>query len=229
MVHLKRWTSFFKTFPVGPNRSIEFWTEISGNFGWWIVPYELTLLTYVSSFLSPEPVVSWSRGRETRGSGSSRYRMSENFWHPVAHVQKLQISLLMLITDFCPSPLHWGKNFTSRALSRECLLWGVLKMHHFTQLGFTDNLGLKEEDSNRNRLNTLLVCRTETINQQTIVWVMWVFFFNTFGEQTLGKQYREDRYNAGKSQSEMVSCSMSCNSSYWLQNAFWNETIHELC
>ena len=32
-----------------------------------------------SSFSSPEPVVSWSRGRETRGSGGSRYRMSENF------------------------------------------------------------------------------------------------------------------------------------------------------
>ena len=90
-------------------------------------------------FSSPEPVVSWSRGRETRGSGSSRYRMSENFWHPVAHVQKLQISLLMLITDFCPSPLHWGKNFTSWALSREWLVWDVLKMLHFTQLGFTDN------------------------------------------------------------------------------------------
>ena len=29
--HLKRWTSFFETFPVGPNRSIDFWTEISGN------------------------------------------------------------------------------------------------------------------------------------------------------------------------------------------------------
>ena len=34
LVHLKRWTSFFETFPVGPNRSIEFWTGISGNFGW---------------------------------------------------------------------------------------------------------------------------------------------------------------------------------------------------
>ena len=32
--HLKRWTRFFETFPVGTNRSIEFWTEISGNFGW---------------------------------------------------------------------------------------------------------------------------------------------------------------------------------------------------
>ena len=37
----------------------------------------------------------WSRGLETRGSGSSRYRMSENFWHPVAHVQKLQMTLPM--------------------------------------------------------------------------------------------------------------------------------------
>ena len=129
-----------------------------------------------SSFSSPEPVVSWSLGREKRGSGSSRYRMSENFWHPVAHVQKLQISLLVLITEFSPLPLHWGKNFTSWALSREWLLWDVLKMHHFTQLGFTDNLEWKEEDSNRNRLNTLLVCRTETINRLTIVWVIWVFF-----------------------------------------------------
>ena len=34
LVHLKRWTRFFETFPVGPNRSIELWTEISGNFGW---------------------------------------------------------------------------------------------------------------------------------------------------------------------------------------------------
>jgi len=25
---------FFETFPVAQNRSIEFWTEISGNFGW---------------------------------------------------------------------------------------------------------------------------------------------------------------------------------------------------
>ena len=34
VVHVLRWTTFFETFPVGPNRSIEFWTEISGNFGW---------------------------------------------------------------------------------------------------------------------------------------------------------------------------------------------------
>ena len=34
VVHLKRWTSFVEIFRVGPNRSIEFWTEIAGNFGW---------------------------------------------------------------------------------------------------------------------------------------------------------------------------------------------------
>ena len=34
VVHLKRWTSFFETLSVGPNRSIEFWTEIAENFGW---------------------------------------------------------------------------------------------------------------------------------------------------------------------------------------------------
>ena len=30
-----KWSTFcfFKTFLVGPNRSTEFWTEISGNFG----------------------------------------------------------------------------------------------------------------------------------------------------------------------------------------------------
>ena len=33
LVHLKRWTSLFETFPVRTNRSTEFWTEISGNLG----------------------------------------------------------------------------------------------------------------------------------------------------------------------------------------------------
>ena len=28
-VYLKRWTRFFATFPVGPNRSIEFWTGLN--------------------------------------------------------------------------------------------------------------------------------------------------------------------------------------------------------
>ena len=63
------------------------------------------------SFSSLGHVVSWSCGLETGESGSSRYLMSKNFGHPVTHVQKLQISLLMLIMDFCPSPLHWEKKY----------------------------------------------------------------------------------------------------------------------
>ena len=178
-------------------------------------------------FSSPEPVVSWSRGRETRGSGSSRYRMSENFWHPVAHVQKLYISLLMLITDFCPLPLHWGKHFTYWALSREWLLWDVLKMHYFTQLGFTDNLELKEEGSNRNRLNTLLVCRTETSNRQTIVWVMWVFFpirlANKHWESNIAKiDIIREKVNLKR---YLFPCPAT---TILLQNAFWNEAIDVL-
>ena len=47
--------------------------------------------------------------------------------------------------------------------------------------------------------------------QATFFLTVFFYYFNTFGEQTLGKQYREDRYNAGKSQSKKVSCSMSCN------------------
>ena len=163
-----------------------------------------------------------------RGALEAAVTMSENFWHPVGHVQKLQISLLMLITDFSPSPLHWQKHFTSWALSREWLLWDVLKMHHFTQLGFTDNLELKEEDSNRNRLNTLLVCRTETINRQTIVWVMWVFFSirlaNKHWESNIAKiDIMREKVNLKR---YLVPCPATA---ILLQNAFWNETIHVLC
>ena len=32
LFHLKRWTRFFETFPVEPNRSIEFWTKIFRKF-----------------------------------------------------------------------------------------------------------------------------------------------------------------------------------------------------
>ena len=47
LVHLKRWTRFFETFPVGPNRSIEFWTEISGNFGWMDRARKVLNCTYI--------------------------------------------------------------------------------------------------------------------------------------------------------------------------------------
>ena len=39
--HLKRWTRFFETFPAGPNRSIEFWTEIFRKV--WLCPRQFTI------------------------------------------------------------------------------------------------------------------------------------------------------------------------------------------
>ena len=46
---------------------------------------------------------------------------------------------------------------------------GCFENTDFTQLGFTNNLESKEEDINKNQLNTLLGRRTETINRQIIV------------------------------------------------------------
>ena len=113
-------------------------------------------------------------------------------------------------------------------LSSEWLLWDVSKMPHFTQLGFTDNLEWKEEDSNRNRLNTLLVCRTETINRQTIVWVIWFFFSirlaNKHWESNIAKiDIMREKVNLKR---YLVPCPATA---ILLQNAFWNETIHVLC
>ena len=52
--------------------------SLLGKVGDVQAPHIVLALT-VEPFSSPEPVVSWSRGWETRGSGSSRYRMPENF------------------------------------------------------------------------------------------------------------------------------------------------------
>ena len=40
VVHLKRWTRFFETFPVGPNRSIEFGPKFPEILVEWIAPYK---------------------------------------------------------------------------------------------------------------------------------------------------------------------------------------------
>ena len=50
VVHVKRWTSFFETFLVGPHRSIEFWTEITGNWGWMVAPIFI-VLSQISMFV----------------------------------------------------------------------------------------------------------------------------------------------------------------------------------
>ena len=117
----------------------------------------------------------------------------------------------MLITDFCPSPLHRGENFTSWALSREWLFWDVLKMHHFTQLGFTDNLELKEEDSNRNQPNTLLVAELRQLIGRQSSELREFFFSIRLANRHWESIIAKIEYNAGKSQSKKVSFSMTCN------------------
>ena len=83
--------------------------------------------------------------------------MSEIFGHPVSHEQKLQISLLILITDFCLPPLHWGQNVLSSPQSVASL--GCFENTDFTQLGFIVNLeskgdGIKKKK--KKQLNTPL-------------------------------------------------------------------------
>ena len=79
VVHLERWIGFFKTFPVGPNRSIEFWTEISRNFDWMdrvldirnnfrqvllnIFEYLICILACKWTELEPLHVISLSKSR----------------------------------------------------------------------------------------------------------------------------------------------------------------------
>ena len=43
MVHLKRWTRFFETVPVGPNRSIEFGPKFPEILVEWIAPLNVLL------------------------------------------------------------------------------------------------------------------------------------------------------------------------------------------
>ena len=43
-VHLEKWTTFFETFPVGPDPSIQFQTDISEILVEWIAPIVITRL-----------------------------------------------------------------------------------------------------------------------------------------------------------------------------------------
>ena len=69
----------------------------------------------------------------------------------------------MLGTDFCPSPLHWGKKFYFLTSLQKVASLGCFENTDFAQLVCTDNLVSKGEDINKNQLNTLLGCKTETI------------------------------------------------------------------
>ena len=66
------------------------------------------------------------------------------------------------------APLGRKKVYFLRSLQSVASL-GCFENADFTQLGFIDNLQSKKEEINKNQLNTLLGCRTETINRQIIV------------------------------------------------------------
>ena len=79
---------------------------------------------------------------------------------------------------------------------------GCFETHtDFTQLGFFDNLESKGYDINKNQLNTLLGCRTETVNggDYCLSLNLWV---HVWQKQTLGKPDRGDR--------RYLNCSMFC-------------------
>ena len=121
-------------------------------------------------FSSPEPVVSWSLGLETMGSGSSCYRMSKisDIRSRMYRGYKYHCSCSLGIFSLT-APL--GKKFYFLSPLQRVDSLGCFENTDFTQLGFTNNLESKEEDINKNQLNTLLGCRTEAINRQIIVWV----------------------------------------------------------
>ena len=78
--HLKRWTCFSETFPVGPNRSIEFWTEISGNFGWmdralWVIQRQYTQSVILNDNVHGLSANTWAY--LSRGLPKSAGRFSE--------------------------------------------------------------------------------------------------------------------------------------------------------
>ena len=75
----------------------------------------------------PSAIVSWSRGLETRGSGSSpdvrKFRTSGHACAEVTNITARAHNGVLSLT----APLG-RKNFTSWGPSREWLLWAVLKM-----------------------------------------------------------------------------------------------------
>ena len=126
-------------------------------------------------FSSPEPVVSvlvtWS--------------WNEGLWkQPLPNVIKFLTSghACAEVTNIT-AHAHNGFLSHTALLGKKCYFLsslprvaslGCFENKDFTQLGFTgftDNLESKEEDINKNQLNTLLGRRTETINRQIIVWV----------------------------------------------------------
>ena len=116
-------------------------------------------------FSSQEPVVSWSGGIATRGAGSSRLpdvRKFRTSGHACAEVTNITAHAHNGFL-FPTAPL--GKKFYFLSSLQSVASLGCFENTDFTQLEFMDNLGSKGEDINKNHLNALLGCRTETINR----------------------------------------------------------------
>ena len=107
---------------------------------------------------------------ETRVSGSSpgvrKFRTSGHARAEVTNITAHAHNGVLSLT----APLGRKKVYFLRSLQRVASL-GCFENADYTQLGFIDNLQSKKEEINKNQLNTLLGCRTETINRQIIVWV----------------------------------------------------------
>ena len=119
-------------------------------------------------FSSPEPVVSWSLGLETMGSGRvvtecPKFRTSG---HECTEVTNITAHAHR---GFFPLTAPLGKQFYFLSPLQTVDSLGCFENTGFTQLGFINNLESQEEDINKNQLNTLLGCRTEAINRQIIV------------------------------------------------------------
>ena len=93
-------------------------------------------------------------------------------------------------------------------------------MHHFTQLGFTDNLELKEEDSNRNQPNTLLVAELRQLIGRQSSELREFFFFQYVWRTDTGKALSR-RSNIMREKVNLKRYLFSCPATaILLQNAF---------
>ena len=127
------------------------------------------------------------------------------------------------ITAHFPALVHNGFfSLTLSSLQRVASLESF-KNTELSQLGFTDNLELKE-DINRNQLNTILVCRTETGNRRIIVWVIRLAKTNAAWKSKIA----EIEIMRGKVSLKRYLVACPANAILF-QNAFWNKTIHVLC
>ena len=107
-------------------------------------------------------------------------QVNEGLWrHPLPDIRKFRTSghacaEVLNITvhahnGFLSLTAPLGKKFYFLSSFQRMASLGCFENTEFTQLEFIDNLESKREDINKNQLNALLGCRTETINRQIII------------------------------------------------------------